>query len=206
MTEETIARLRAALEAGPTPGEWEAITETNDGGGWRQPEQHVAIRSGDVLIADYSTDYTEYPATDAENEANAAFIAAANPEAIRLLLAKLDSQDAELQMRRKSGSASDRLHNICESLAANADGSEFSREEWERIDAENVALRAQVAAHDAALTSAYAEGRRDEREDSEPLRAALQKLLDHCGASYGTLSTSLVQGIARAAMKPQGSE
>ncbi len=51
---------------------------------------------------------------------------------------------AELDLRRKSGSAVDRLHNLCEGIAESADGSEWSREEWERIDAENAELRAAV--------------------------------------------------------------
>jgi hypothetical protein len=50
---------------------------------------------------------------------------------------------AELELRRKSGSAVDRLHNLCEGIADDADGSEWSREEWERIDAENTRLRAE---------------------------------------------------------------
>jgi hypothetical protein len=49
---------------------------------------------------------------------------------------------AELELRRKSGSASDRLHNICEGIARDADGSEWSREEWERLDAEMAELKA----------------------------------------------------------------
>lgn len=61
--------------------------------------------------------------------------------------AEIEALRAELEHRRKSGSASDRLHNLCESIAADADGSEFSREEWDRIDAENVALRAEVERH-----------------------------------------------------------
>ena len=55
---------------------------------------------------------------------------------------------AELELRRKSGSASERLHNLCAGIAADADGSEWAREEWERIDAENARLRAQLAERD----------------------------------------------------------
>jgi hypothetical protein len=63
---------------------------------------------------------------------------AANDEIVRLR--------AELDLRRKSGSASERLHNLCEGIAKDADGSEWSREEWERLDAENASLRAELAA------------------------------------------------------------
>jgi hypothetical protein len=59
--------------------------------------------------------------------------------------------EAELALRRKSGSATDRLHNICEGISRDADGSEWSREEWERIDAENASLRKQVAELTAML-------------------------------------------------------
>jgi hypothetical protein len=37
-----------------------------------------------------------------------------------------------------------RLHNICDALSEQMDGSAFSREEWGRIDAENAQLRARV--------------------------------------------------------------
>ena len=60
--------------------------------------------------------------------------------------AELAAAKAELELRRKSGSASDRLHNLCEGIAADADGSEWSREEWERIDAETVRLKNELAA------------------------------------------------------------
>ena len=50
---------------------------------------------------------------------------------------KVEALEAEIALRRKSGSAVDRLHNLCEGIAESADGSEWSREEWERIDAEN---------------------------------------------------------------------
>ena len=55
---------------------------------------------------------------------------------------------AELALRRKSGSASDRLHNLCEGIA---DGSEWLEDEWQRIDADNKALRERIAALEDAL-------------------------------------------------------
>ena len=58
---------------------------------------------------------------------------------------------AELELRRKSGGASDRLHNLCEGIADNADGSEWSEDEWQRIDAENKALRERVNALEDAM-------------------------------------------------------
>jgi hypothetical protein len=63
----------------------------------------------------------------------------------KILLAERDSLQAELSLRKKSGSASERLHNLCEGISKDADGSEWSREEWHRLDAENASLRAQLA-------------------------------------------------------------
>lgn len=54
---------------------------------------------------------------------------------------ELDENLAELERRKEDPRT--RLHNLCEAIAAEADGSEFSREEWDRIDTENAALRAE---------------------------------------------------------------
>jgi hypothetical protein len=62
--------------------------------------------------------------------------------------------EAEQALRRKSGSASDRLHNLCEGIAADADGSEWSREEWAAVDAEGNRLRAEVSTLQARLAAA----------------------------------------------------
>jgi hypothetical protein len=70
---------------------------------------------------------------------------------IREAVTVLAQQAAELALRRKSGSATERLHNLCEGIAADADGSEWSREEWERIDAENLRLRNEIAQQAAEL-------------------------------------------------------
>jgi hypothetical protein len=63
----------------------------------------------------------------------------------KILLAERNSLETELSLRKRSGSASERLHNLCEGISKDADGSEWSREEWERLDAENASLRAQIA-------------------------------------------------------------
>lgn len=65
-------------------------------------------------------------------------------------------QALTLEIDRRKGDPSTRLHNICEAVSAEADSSVFSREEWDRIDAENVALRAvgkAAASLAAAVTS-----------------------------------------------------
>lgn len=44
------------------------------------------------------------------------------------------------ELSKRKGDPTTRLHNLCAALEADRDGSEFSREEWDRIDAENVSL------------------------------------------------------------------
>ena len=65
-------------------------------------------------------------------------------KAFERVCAERDALQAELKKRNRS--ASDRLHNICKAIQEEADGSEFSREEWDRIDAENVTLHAEIRA------------------------------------------------------------
>lgn len=63
---------------------------------------------------------------------------------------ELDGSLAELERRKEDPRT--RLHNLCEAIAAEADGSEFSREEWDRIDTENATLRASHQRLKEALT------------------------------------------------------
>jgi len=88
-----------------------------------------------------------------------------------------DALKAELELRRKSGSASDRLHNLVQGIAEDADGSEWSREEWERLDAENAALREQVRVLRYALNAMLTHMGMDEDDWNKPTydqaRAAL---------------------------------
>lgn len=81
--------LREALEAGPTDGPWEAKRWTSEEGGcygW-------LLTAGGYLLplSDMGTDNPD------ECDANAAFIAAANPATVRSLLKELDEarRDAE---------------------------------------------------------------------------------------------------------------
>lgn len=55
------------------------------------------------------------------------------------------------------GNAVERLHNLCDAIEKDRDGSEFSREEWERIDAENLQLRKLFKAITEAINSARPE-------------------------------------------------
>jgi predicted RNase H-like nuclease (RuvC/YqgF family) len=51
----------------------------------------------------------------------------------------------EDEIDRRKGDPSTRLHNICQAISEEADNSVFSREEWDRIDAENVELQKRQA-------------------------------------------------------------
>ena len=63
---------------------------------------------------------------------------------VELLALKIRALEAEGELKRRNQSASDRLHNICRAIEKEADGSEFSREEWNRLDAENSTLHAEI--------------------------------------------------------------
>ena len=63
---------------------------------------------------------------------------------VELLALKIRAMEAEAELKRRNQSASDRLHNICRAIEKEADGSEFSREEWNRLDAENSTLHAEI--------------------------------------------------------------
>ena len=65
-------------------------------------------------------------------------------EQVAALRSERDKLEAEIN--RRKGDPSTRLHNLCEAIAEEAHESAYSREEWERIDAENAKLRADVAA------------------------------------------------------------
>lgn len=58
-----------------TPEPWTFDTREGDSGGWKQWSQHVTISSGETLVADYPTDFNEYP-DDRTNIANAERIVA----------------------------------------------------------------------------------------------------------------------------------
>lgn len=53
---------------------------------------------------------------------------------------ELTELKAELKDRADKSSV-ERLHNLCHAIETERDGSEFSKEEWDRIDAENLRLR-----------------------------------------------------------------
>ena len=51
----------------------------------------------------------------------------------------------------RAQSASERLHNICDALSEQAEESPFTREEWDRIDAQTVQMQEQIRVASHAL-------------------------------------------------------
>ena len=134
-----------------------------------EPDGYCAItQAGSVVIP---------PSQYAQHNAYAIFTADQMHDYIAPVLAERDALKAELELRRKSGSASDRLHNLVQGIAEDADGSEWSREEWERLDAENAALREQVRVLRDALNAMLTHMGMDEDDWNKPTydqaRAAL---------------------------------
>ena len=85
-------QIREALAAGPTPGPWSVETVPTSCGVCHKVGPFPGRRPGDpprhaCLYADYPSQCNP---VDDELEANAAFIAACNPAAIRELLAEMD--------------------------------------------------------------------------------------------------------------------
>ena len=98
---DRYADLRAALDAA-TPGPWKWVTETCERGPvWKGNPIRVSLsapRNGDpqartaVLAPNWNTSEGDvWQAWISCNEANAAYIAACHPEAIRALLAERDA-------------------------------------------------------------------------------------------------------------------
>lgn len=87
-----ITRIREALEAGPTPGPWRAEDTTyQDDDGY--PETPIVSPMWSAFVA-VAIDFGQN--NPKERDINAAYIAAANPEALRELLARLDAAEKAL--------------------------------------------------------------------------------------------------------------
>ncbi|NGR09346.1 hypothetical protein G5B41_17540 [bacterium SGD-2] len=82
---DKYAELRAALDAGPTPGPW-----TMDGTGTR-----ALVRGADLTIV-----AVRHRLSGQAHEANARLIAAANPAVIHALLAERDALREALEIAR----------------------------------------------------------------------------------------------------------
>ncbi len=86
MTDDPISRIEAALEAGPTPGEWDAdFASGMRNGSPAVVEYFVRLDGEDISIAADIVD----PETGLPSAVNADYIAACNPVAIRTLLDRL---------------------------------------------------------------------------------------------------------------------
>jgi hypothetical protein len=90
---DPIERIRAALAAGPTEGEW-FVGEALDGARCVRAEQD----GGSIFVVASHPEHQEA-------EANDNFIAACSPDAIRSLLSKLEASEAERSAYIHTGAA-----------------------------------------------------------------------------------------------------
>lgn len=107
-----ISRIEATLEAGPTPAEWE-VTEDS---------RHIYSRT---LVDDGEDSWLPLIAVTDDDEtliafeANARYIAACNPVAIRTLLDRLRAAEAEIERLR---SAVSWISSRCQHALENTNG------------------------------------------------------------------------------------
>lgn len=98
----SIERIREALAAGPTPGPWSVETVPTSCGVYHKVGPFPGRRPG--YPPRHACLYADYPIqgnpADDELKANAAFIAACNPAAIRELLAEMDALKADAERYR----------------------------------------------------------------------------------------------------------
>ena len=97
-----IARIRAALAAGPTPGPWVSspsdLWSTPSGKFCQWGRYLISAGSKDVQVDDYYRIAAVSNINDKpENKANADLIEACNPAAMTALLAHIDAQAAEIE-------------------------------------------------------------------------------------------------------------
>ena len=93
MLDDPVSRIEAALEAGPTPGYWDADFASAMRNGSPAVVEYFVRRDGeDISIAADIVD----PETGLPSAVNADYIAACNPLAIRVLLDRLKAAEAEV--------------------------------------------------------------------------------------------------------------
>jgi hypothetical protein len=92
--EVDVMGLRRLAEKA-TPGPWKSFSEITGDDAWNPEEQTITIGAEGVLLATYKTEYVEYPDHE-QNAANAAFIAAANPQAVLALLDRIEALEKGL--------------------------------------------------------------------------------------------------------------
>lgn len=89
--DRALAQIKAALDAGPTPGPWDAFHKH------KYDEWHVSVPlpRGTMRLALFTDGCpTERPQADAE------YIAACNPSNMRAIVAHIDAQAAEIERLR----------------------------------------------------------------------------------------------------------
>jgi hypothetical protein len=111
MTTPEIERIRAALEDGPTPGEWFVCREVNDDG-------TVDIETGRIGQNEWS------PAQNCEFP-TCYYIAACNPAAMTAVLTHIDAQAQEIELLR---AVIARASNVMQG----GEGVEDQGEAWDR--------------------------------------------------------------------------
>lgn len=116
----------------------------------REQEAHSRVRDifQDVRaeLDDKQREIDRLCAILSQQEERRRIYATVDAEQLAAAIAERDALSRQLseavgELNRRKGDAATRLHNICENLSEQANESPFTREEWERIDAENVALR-----------------------------------------------------------------
>lgn len=96
-TDRAIAQIKAALDAGPTPGEWFAVNDGTRGEPFMNVKaERISGRGPTHEVAICATG----DSPQSMETANARYIAACNPSNIRTLLSHIDAQAAEIERLR----------------------------------------------------------------------------------------------------------
>lgn len=108
-TEEHIAAIRKALEAGPTPGEWKSVSEPDFSNGFvytsvqpvipdEEAVKHLAMMNGEYHVC--RMNHTAAERRFSYHRRNAAYIAACNPVSMTAVLSELDRIKEENERMR----------------------------------------------------------------------------------------------------------
>lgn len=120
-------RIREALAAGPTPGEWRVGDAYTDDEGYVEFPIISVVRGKEVAPAAICL---QFPYVSGMQEANAKFFAAACPDNLRELLAELDRLRAEMAGVLNAGA---QLSNCAFNLAQRDPG-EFTQRDADALD------------------------------------------------------------------------
>lgn len=137
---DPIDRIREALAAGPTPGDWDADFASAMRNGSPAVVEYFVRRDGDDISI--AADIVN-PSSGTPSSVNANYIAACSPDAIRALLDRLDAAERER-----------------DSKAAELANLQVAFSDWKvfhstaRLEAENERLRARVVSLEGGLDAA----------------------------------------------------